>query len=39
MQVFFPGGAPRLQQGEPPPRVLLTFKRFLFDTERRRMVQ
>lgn len=39
LQVFFPGGAPPLRQGEPPPRLLLTFKRFLFDSDRRRMVQ
>ena len=38
-KVFFPGGAPRPQPGAPPPRVLLRFKRFLFDADRRRMAQ
>lgn len=38
-KAFFPGGAPRPQQGQPPPRLLLSFKRFLFDEDRRRMEQ
>lgn len=38
-KVFFPGGAPRPQPGAPPPRLLLRFKRFLFDADKRRMAQ
>ena len=38
-KVFFPGGAPVAAPGQPPPRVLLHFKRFLFDADRRRMAQ
>ena len=38
-QVFFPGGAPQAHQGQPPPCVVLGFKRFLFDEDKRRMVQ
>ncbi|KAL4858017.1 Selenocysteine-specific elongation factor [Chlorella vulgaris] len=38
-KVFFSGGAPQVQQGQPPPRILLQFKRFIFDGDKRRMVQ
>ncbi len=38
-KVYFPAGAPRTQQGSPPVAVWLTFKRFIFDDDRRRMVQ
>ncbi|PSC71534.1 Selenocysteine-specific elongation factor [Micractinium conductrix] len=38
-RVHFPGGAPRPQPGAPPPRLLLSFKKFLFDDNKRRMAQ
>lgn len=38
-KAYFPGGAPRPQQGQPPPRLRLAFKRFLFDQDKRRMAQ
>lgn len=38
-KAHFPNGAPRLQPGVPPPRVLLRFKRFLFDSDKRHMAQ
>ena len=39
LRVHFPGGAPRPQPGAPPPRLLLSFKKFLFDDNKRRMAQ
>lgn len=38
-RVHWPGGAPRPVPGAPPPRLQLRFKRFLFDSDKRRMVQ
>ena len=41
-RVRFPGGAPQLHSGSagaPSARVLLRFKRFLFDPDKRRMAQ
>lgn len=38
-KVYFPGGAPRPQAGQPLPRVLLAFKRFIYDEDKRHMAQ
>lgn len=38
-RVRWPGGAPAPAPGQPPPRLLLRFKRFVFDSDKRRMVQ